>query len=55
MRTLSTKRVETMSFERLSSWSIVIGASKELYKRYDTNLWAFLAFGELAIIVWIKL
>lgn len=55
MRTTSTKTLETMSFEKLSSWSILIGASKELYKRYSTEVWAFIAFGELAIIAWSRL
>lgn len=26
-----------------------------LLKRHSTTLWAFLAFGELAVIIWIKL
>lgn len=55
MRTQSTKQVELMSFERLSSWSIIMGASKELYRRYSTEVWAVLAFGELALIIWMKL
>lgn len=55
MRTNSTKMAETMTFERLSSWSIIVGATKELYKRYSVEVWETIAFGELAVIIWIKL
>lgn len=55
MRTKTTKQIETMTFERLSSWSIIMGAGKELYHRYDAEIWAVIAFGELAIIIFNKL
>lgn len=55
IRTNTTKLAETMTFERLSSWSIIAGASQELYKRYSTEIWATISFGELALIIWSKL
>lgn len=55
MRTSATKELERLNFEKLSTASILIGAGKEIYKRYDAEMWAFLAFAELAVIVWIKL
>lgn len=55
MRTATTKQLEVLSFEKLSSWSIIAGAGKELYKRYDTEIWATGFWLELALIVWMKL
>lgn len=55
MRTATSKQVEYMTFSKMSTLSIVMGASKELYRRYSTEVWAVLAFGELAVIIFIKL
>lgn len=55
IRTKTTKEVERMTFEKLSSWSLVAGVSRELYRRFSTEMWAVVAFGELAVIVFNKI
>lgn len=55
MRTASTKQLEQMSFERLSSWSIIAGATRELYRRYDAEAWTVVAGLEFCVIIWMKL
>jgi hypothetical protein len=55
MRTATTKQVEQSVFGQLSTWSIIIGATKELYKRFDTTIWITLAWLEFAYIIWTKL
>lgn len=55
IRTKTTREAEKMAFEKLSSWSLVAGVSRELYRRFSTEMWAVLAFGELAVIIFNKI
>lgn len=55
IRTKSNKELNQLFFTELPTRSIVTGALKEIYKRYSTDIWAVVAFGELAIIVWMRL
>lgn len=55
--TLKSKRkdIDRSVFRDMSSSSIIFGAVSELYGRYSVEIWAFVAFSELALIIWNKL
>lgn len=55
MRTATTKQAEILAFEKLPSISIIIGATKELWKRHSEWFWITGFWVELAVIIWIKL
>lgn len=55
IRTNTTKQAEILAFEKLPSWSIIIGATKELWKRHSIVFWIAGFWIEFAIIIWIKL
>ena len=55
MRTKTTKEVEAMAFEQLSTWSIVIGASKVLLKRHMDILGGIVIGATFVALLWIKI
>lgn len=62
VRTKTTKLVEKNVFEPLTTYSIIMGGSKELIlrafkylKKHNSILWIAGFWIELAVIVWIKL
>ena len=38
--------------EKLSTWDIVSGVIRELYKRYDTEVWIIATCLEFVYIIW---
>ena len=48
----ATKDLNKIYFEKLSTWDIVSGVVRELYKRYDTEVWITATCLEFAYILW---
>jgi hypothetical protein len=55
MRTKTTKEIERLTFEQLSTWSILAGVTRELYRRFSTEMWATLFFLSIGVSIWNKL
>lgn len=55
MRTKTTKEVERLTFEKMSGWQLLAGPGRELYRRFNTEMYAFLLFGSWAVYIFIKL
>lgn len=47
--------VEQGVFRSMTTTNIIVGAVRELYRRFDAELYAFALFGSWAIYIWIKL
>lgn len=48
----ATKDLNKIRFERLSTWDIVSGVARELYRRYDAEIWTAIASLEFVYILW---
>lgn len=55
--TLKTPRkvAERAVFKDMTTWGIIYGGLSELYRRFDTELYAVASFTLLAYIVWQRL
>jgi hypothetical protein len=50
-----TRDIERGMFKNMSTSRIIYGSIRELYRRYDTETWTFIAFGSIAYQIWYKL
>lgn len=52
VRTKLTKEIERGLFKDLSTASILFGTSRELYRRFDIQIWVILAVAGWGWAVW---
>ncbi len=48
----ATKDLNKIYFEKLSTWDIVSGVARELYRRYKAEVWIIATCLEFVYILW---